>query len=56
MQVDETIAGVFFAALFIGALITAGLLIKRDRGTHADEMPKMPQKDDVEAESKRNAR
>lgn len=52
----NTFMAVVFASVFLAVLITAGLLVKRDRGTHADETPKMPQKDDMEAESKRQAR
>lgn len=52
----NTFVAVLFGAAFTGAWIAFGLLMKRDRGTHADETPKTPQKDDVEAESKRQAR
>lgn len=50
----NTYLAVLFGAAFIGAWITFGLLMKRDRGTHADEMPTMPQRDDMEEESKEN--
>lgn len=53
----NTVMAIVFGAAFIGVWIVFGLLMKRDRGTHADETPKTPyQKDDVEAESKRQAR
>lgn len=50
----NTYLAVLFGAAFIGAWIAFGLLMKRDRGTHADEMPQRPQRGDMEEESKKN--